>query len=268
MTIANFQNAKKIAFVHHKGGTGKTTACLNVAGWLVRMKKKVLVVDLDPQGNATAGLGVDRTTLEGSIYGVFWGGRTVEEVVLETNSGVYLAPSCLDLLGVEIQIGSQVDNTCILKESLEATRRFFDYILIDVPPGSNLLTINGIVACEDIIIPLDSGVFAYEAMETLKALIIYLNEELGIETNVMMVILREYASTIFDKGITREIRKMLREFLATNLSSDVEIFTVPFSRKIYKAQMKGKPISHYAPFSNVGRAYKRIAKEIVEGSRE
>ena len=95
------QGATSIAFVHHKGGTGKTTSCLNIAGWLAKMKKQVLVVDLDPQGNATAGLGVDRKTLENSIYDVFFGQHNIEEVILETDSGIYLAPSSLDLLAAE-----------------------------------------------------------------------------------------------------------------------------------------------------------------------
>ena len=257
------QVAKTIAFVHHKGGTGKTTSCLNIAGWLVKMDKRVLVVDLDPQGNATAGLGVDRNTCEGTIYDVFFGKHNIEEVILETDSQVHLAPSSIDLLAVETNMACQINNACILRDNLGGIGEHFDYILIDVPPGSTLLMINGIVASENIIIPLDSGVFAYEAMETLKTLILDLYEELKIETNIMMILLRSYSSSIFDKGPTKEIKKMLENFLANNLSVNVRLFTIPFSRKIYKAQMKGMPISHFAPFSNVGRAYKRIAKDIL-----
>jgi len=256
---------KCIAFVHHKGGTGKTTSCLNIAGWLVKMNKKVLVVDSDPQGNATTGLGVDRKTIDRSIYDVLFGQENMEEVILETDSGVHLVPSSLDLLAVETHMNGQINHTRILRENLDNIERYFDYILIDVPPGSTQLMINGIVAAENIIIPLDSGVFAYETMETLETLIVSLNEELGVETNVMMVLLiRRYPLPIFDLGTTREIKKMLREFFAANNISDVKILTTPFSRKIYTVQMKGMPISHYAPHSNVGRAYKRIAEEVLK----
>ena len=255
---------KSMAFVHHKGGTGKTTSCLNIAGWLVKINKKVLVVDLDPQGNATAGLGVDRKTIDSSIYEVLFASKNIEEVILETDSKVHLAPSSLDLLAVETHMaGGQINNGGKLKEELGNVEEHFDYILIDVPPGSSPLMINGIVACENIIIPLDSGVFAYETMETLKTLVIDLNEEVGVETNVMMVLLRKYSASVFETGLTREIKNLLKEFLAANNIPGVKVFRIPFSRKIYKAQMKGMPISHYAPYSDVGRAYKRIAKEVM-----
>jgi len=254
---------KKIAFVHHKGGTGKTTSCINIAGWLAKMNKQVLVVDLDPQGNATSGLGVDRNSVDSSIYDVFFGQQTIEKIILETDSGVYLAPSSLDLLAAEIHMAGQINNTNILKKELSSIENNFDYILIDVPPGSTLLMINGMVAAENIIIPLDSGVFAFETMETLRTLIIDIYEELGVEINVIMMLLRAYSITFFDRTPTQEVRKLLKGFLSSNLSLSIEILLIPFSRKIYKAQMRGKPISHYAPFSDVGRAYKRVAKKII-----
>lgn len=257
------QSAINIAFVHHKGGTGKTTSCLNIAGWLVKMQKQVLVVDLDPQGNATAGLGIDRKTLDSSIYEVFFGGKNIEEIILETDSGVYLAPSSIDLLAAETHMAGRANNTIILKQNLGSIENSFDYILIDVPPGSTMLMINGIVASENIIIPLDSGVFAFETMDTLKTLVVDLNKEIGAEPNIMMMLLRDYSVSIFDKGPKIQVKKMLKSFLAENNIPDVKIFTIPFSRKIYGAQMKGMPISHYAPFSNIGRVYKKIANYVM-----
>jgi len=263
--IEDVEDTRKIAFVHHKGGTGKTTACLNVAGWLSKMKKKVLVIDLDPQGNATSGLGIDRATCEGSIYDALFAQKNLHEVIIETDSGVYLAPSSLDLLAAETHLASpaRINNTIILKEKLSHLEDYFDYILIDVPPASTLLMINGIVASENIIMPLDSGVFAYETIETLKTLLIDLHEELGVEVNIMMVILKEFSTSFFDLIPTWEIRKLVKKLLLENNMPQVKIFKVPFSRKIYMAQKKGMPISHFAPFSDVGRTYKRIAKEII-----
>lgn len=256
--------ANVIAFVHCKGGTGKTTSCLNIAGWLEKMNKKVLVVDLDPQGSATAGLGVDRNTIDSSVYDVLFGTKDIKEVILETDSGIYLVPSSQDLLAVVTHAAGQTSNMGILRKNLETIEKYFDYILIDIPPGLTLLVINGIVASENIIIPLDSGVFAYETMETLKTLALDLNEELGIEPNVMMLLLKEYSGSIFDKGITQEVKQMLEKFLTANNIPEVEIFTIPFSRKIYKAQMRGMPISHHAPHSNVGKVYKKITKAIIK----
>jgi len=256
-------SAKKIAFVHHKGGTGKTTSCLNIAGWLAKMNKKVLVVDLDPQGNATTGLGIDRKTYEGSIYDVFFSQKNIEEVILETDSGIYLVPSSVDLMAVEMRMARQINNTSVLKESIESIKGYFDYILIDVPPGSMLLMANAIVASENIIIPLDSGVFAYETLEVLKTLVTDLHEELGVETNVMMVLLREYSTSLLDKRTTNGLKRLLKKFLAKNGIGDVKVFTIPFSRKVYWSQMKGMPMSHYAAPSKVGRAYKELAEEVL-----
>ncbi|MFH1653123.1 MAG: AAA family ATPase [Pseudomonadota bacterium] len=255
--------ARTIAFVHHKGGTGKTTACINVAGWLNKMKKRVLVIDLDPQGNATAGLGIDRSSIEDTIYDVMFGFKNLGMIILETESGVYLAPSSLDLLAAETHMAGQSDNTAILKGSLKDVDKFFDYILIDVPPGSTLLMINGIVASENIIIPVDSGVFAFETLETLKTLIIDLAGELGVEVNVMMLLLKQHPGPGFWSNPTKEIKGMLKRFLSENNISEVDIYKIPFSTKIYKAQMKGSPISHFAPRSDVGKAYKRITKGIL-----
>lgn len=255
------QGVKTIAFVHHKGGTGKTTSALNIAGWLAKMEKKVLVVDLDPQGNATAGLGVDRMSINHSIYDVLFGQKDMREIILETDSGVFLASSSIDLLAAETQMVGQMNNARILRENLSNVGRLFDYVLIDLPPGSNLLMINGIVASENIIIPVDAGVFAYETLETLKTLVIDLNEEVGVETNIMMILLRAYSISAF--WTTREAKKMLKEFLMGNNIPTVKIFTIPFSQKIYKAQIKGMPISHYAPHSIVSKVYKMIATEVL-----
>lgn len=260
------QGFKGISFVHHKGGTGKTTSCLNIAGWLTRMKKKVLLVDLDPQGNATCGLGIDRDTIDNSIYDVIFGQKNIREAVLETSSGVFLAPSSLDLLAAETHLSGKADNIGILRRSLDCIRGHFDYILIDTPPGSTFLMMMGIAAFENIIIPLETGVFAYETLSTLKSLVIELNKELGVETNLMMMLLRETSTSILDKCQNWEIKKLLKGFLNENNMPQVEIFNVPFSRKIYGAQMRGLPISHYAPYSSVGRAYRRIAREILAGS--
>jgi len=262
-TSGDTKKPMTIAFVHHKGGTGKTTSCLNVAGWLTKMKKKVLVIDLDPQGNATSGLGIDRKTVDFSIYDVLFGQKNIEEVILETDSGIYLAPSSLDLLAAETHMAGQAKSTALLRQNLADITGHFDYVLIDVPPGSTLLMINGIVASENIIIPLDAGVFAYEALSTLKSLVVELNKELGVETNLLMVLLRETSISVLDKFQTWEIKKLLKEFLNENNMPELRIFTIPFSRKICRAQMKGLPISHYAPYSDAARAYKRIAKEIV-----
>ncbi len=262
-TSGGAKKAMIIAFVHHKGGTGKTTSCLNIAGYLAKMNKRVLVIDLDPQGNATAGLGIDRKTIDFSVYDVLFGQKNMSEVILETASGVCLAPSSLDLLAAETHMAGKPNNASLLRQNLSYITGFFDYVLIDVPPGSTLLMINGIVAAKNIIIPLDSGVFAYETLTTLRSLVIELNKELGIETNLMMMLLRRNSISVMDYYQTWEVKKLIKEFLVENNMTSLKIFTLPYSRKIFKAQMNGLPISHYAPLSCIGMAFKRIAKKIL-----
>ena len=256
------KNATTIAFVHHKGGTGKTTSALNVAGWLTKMKQKVLVVDMDPQGSATAGLGVDRKSIDISIYDVFFGQKNMNQIILETDSSVFLAPSSLNLLSAEMNLTDLNGNVKVLDNSLVDVEKHFDFIIIDLPPGSNFLMMNGIIAAENLIIPMNAGIFSYETLEILKTLVIELDEEMEIATNLQMILLRE----IFSSWRYRKVKKLLREFLIENNIPDVKIFRIPFSDKIFKAQMKGMPISHCAPFSGIGRKYKKIAKQLLMNS--
>ena len=254
-----------IAFVHHKGGTGKTTSCLNIAGWLVKLGKSVLVVDLDPQGNATTGLGIERKSIDHSIYDVLFGNKKLSEIVLETSSGVHVAPSSVDLLAAETHMAGIGNQTNLLKKHLGEVEKHFDYILIDVPPGSTMLMINGIVAAGNIIIPLDSGVFAYETMETLQTLLQHIHDELGLAINVLFVILQEHPVVtfhLFEPVPTKEIGKLLKEYFIFQCGECPAMFKAPHSKKIYESQKKGVPISHYAPFSSIGRFYKKLAKEV------
>ena len=156
----------------------------------------------------------------------------------------------------------------ILRDRLSDVYNQFDYILIDTPPCSTLLMMMGISAFENIIIPLDSGVFAFETLSTLKSLLVELLKEAGVETNLQMILLRKPSDSIFDIRQAWEIKKLVKGFLRENNMSQVRIFSIPFSRKIYRAQMKGLPVSHYAPFSPVGKCYKKIAREIAEDSGE
>ena len=264
--MLNTHTAKRIAFVHHKGGTGKTTSCLNIAGWLNKLKQKVLVVDLDPQGNATAGLGVDLHSVTHSIADVFLENSNIENAMLETESGVYLIPASLDLAHSEIQLARKSNPSTRLQAAIDTLDDQFDFILIDAPPGSGLLMRNSIIAAKNIIIPIDSGVFGFETLETLKLLLQEIQLKHNIEINILMAILKNFSNSIFDRRISKNTRKWVEEFFVENQLNDCKISAVPFSRKIHQAQYMGLPISHYAPLTRVGRVYRRIAKEIIGGS--
>ncbi len=201
---------------------------------------------------------------------MLFGKTSIEEVILETDAGIWLVPSSIDLLAAERQIADRTNHASLLAAKLKSIEKQFDYILIDVGPGSTLLMINGIVAAGNIIVPLDSGVFAYETLETLKTLVLDLQQELGIETNVMMILLRDYSTSIFDRIFdgepTQEIKDLVSEFLIANQMPTVKILGIPYSKKVYQAQMLGMPISHVDPFSKVGKAYKQIAEAVLNHS--
>lgn len=254
-----------VAFAHHKGGTGKTTACINVAGWLAKLGKRVLVVDLDPQGSATTGLGIDRETVDASLLDVLTGQVEIKKSIVETRSGVHLIPATSSLLKGEQILAMHQFPTTVLKKKLQSIQPFYNYICLDTPPNSTLLMQNGVAAAKNIIIPLDTSVFAVETMETLRTLLQTIDKK-GVPVVVQQLLLLEYPSSSFSffrKTPTQEIEEALREFLQTYCDEMPPIVKIPYSRLVYDAQKHGMPLSHYAPSSKVGKTYRRIAEQLI-----
>ncbi len=255
---------ESFAFAHHKGGTGKTTACINVAGWLAKLGQRVLVVDLDPQGSATTGLGIDRGTVDISLLDVLTGKAGIKKSILETRAGVHLIPATHSLLKGEQHLAKQKFPTTVLKKKLRSIERDYDYLCIDTPPASTLLMLNGVAAAQSIIIPLDTGVFAVEAMETLRALLQIVDEAENSSSAILQFLLLEHPSfSFFSKSPTEEIEKALREFLQIYCDEVPPIVKIPYSRWVYEAQKHGMPLSHHAPLSKVGKAYQKIAEKLI-----
>jgi len=256
------KKTKHIAFVHHKGGTGKTTSCINISGYLIKTGKKVLVVDIDAQGNATSGLGVDKNTLENSMYDVMIGTTEMKDIILETNVGIHLAPATLDLVGAEAYMYGRQDRATILKRALGKVKRYYDYIMIDTPPGPGLFGINGVVASDYVIITLDPGVFALEEVEGLYLIFDDIRESVNVEINIKMAILTKCIKASFFSKIrgrqnpVKEIEKEAKKIFG-------KVFSIPYSIEIYGSHLKGIPISHYAPKCKAGLSYEKIANEIL-----
>ena len=252
-----------IAFAHHKGGTGKTTSCINISGFLALWGKKVLVIDLDPQANATSALGIDKNSFGDSMYDVMLGAVKIEEVVLETEiENIHLAPATLNLVGAESYLYRMNNRISILKRSIEGIRKYYDYIMIDTPPGPGLFIINGVVASDYTIVTLDPGVFALEGVETLNLIFDDINESSGVKINLRMAILtRCNKASLFARiGGKRDPVKEIREGMKWFFDS---VFTVPYGVEVYEAQLKGLPISHYKSKCKAGVAYKRIAEVVM-----
>ncbi|MFC1950014.1 ParA family protein, partial [Chloroflexota bacterium] len=257
-----------IAFTNPKGGTGKTTSCLSVAGYLARSGSKVLVVDFDPQANATSGLGIDRMTLQRSIYDAVlnycngYKGVPITQVILETDvENLHIAPSELDLGVAEVLMQRTGNRATILSRTLEEISTLYEYILIDLPPSSGLLTINGLYAANQVVVPLDASIYSLEALDNLKISFNDIKRINGHSINQITAILIRYVKPDLFSRVSRkrnpsqEVEARLREMFGT-------VFIVPDSVEIYETQRQGMPISHYATGSKTGRAYANIAKSL------
>ena len=260
--------AECVGFTSHKGGTGKTTSCLSIAGYLAKSGSKVLVVDFDPQANATSGLGIDMRTPQHSMCDVVLGqcngyeGVPITQVILETDvENLHIAPSELDLAVAEAAMQSAKGRSGILNGILGKVRPFYDYILIDVPSNSGLLMINGLSASDQVVVPLDPSIFSLEAVDKMKAYLHDVKCMAGHSINQITWVLIRYANPgVFSRILrkhnpSQEVEERLRTMAET-------VFTVPDSVEIYGTQQQGVPISHYAPESKVGKAYAKIAESI------
>jgi chromosome partitioning protein len=260
--------AERIVFANTKGGTGKTTSCLSIAGYLAKSGSKVLVVDFDPQANATSGLGIDVMALQYSMYDVVlaqcdgYDGVPITRVILETDvENLHVAPSEPDLVVAEVLVQRTRNRTGILNQALQEVEPLYDYVLIDLPPSSGPLMINGLCASDQVVVPVDPSIFSLEALEGLRTLFGDVKRMAGHSINRIAVILVRYVRpNLFSRMLrkhnpSQEVEARLREVFQT-------VFIVPDSREIYEAQREGIPISHYAPGSRIGEAYERITKGI------
>jgi chromosome partitioning protein len=222
----------------------------------------VLIIDTDPLGGATAGLGIDKNTLEQSIYDVMIGEKHIKDIILETEVGIHLAPSNLDLIGAESYMYEKENRIKILKEALKEIDGYYDYVLIDTPPGASLLSINAICASDQLIVSLDPGIFSLENILELDKTIDDISENVGIKPKLIMAILTRcnkppiFLRLIKGKDLIKEIEKELAKTFE-------RIFVIPYCLEVIEAQAKGVPISHYRPNSKAALVYKNIAKEVI-----
>ena len=255
-----------LVLANQKGGVGKTTTAINLGTALAAVGEQVLIVDLDPQGNASTGLGIERKSRKLSTYDVLIGECSLEDAVVDTAvPRLALAPSTLDLLGVELEIGMEKDRAFRLKRAvseLVATERHegvrrFSYILIDCPPSLNLLTINALASSDAVLVPLQCEFFALEGLSQLLATVEQVKQTLNPQLSIHGIVL-----TMYDP----------RNNLATQVVADVRRFMgdkvyetmIPRNVRVSEAPSYGKPVLLYDLKCTGSQAYLKLASEVIQ----
>ena len=248
-----------IAILNQKGGCGKTTTAVNLASALAMYGKQVLVIDMDPQGNATTGFGVEKNEVTNTIYSVLTGDCTLDNAVIDTNiPGLDIVASNIALSGAEIELSKEVGYHTILELAMETISEDYDYIFIDVPPSLGILTINCLVAANSVIIPIQAEFYALEGMADLLEAIQLVEIRLKSPSPIKGILLTLYDSRT---RLGRDVYSNVKEYFGA--SEYVFKTTIPRNITLAEAPSHGKPCIIYDEESSGSQAYINLAKELI-----
>ncbi len=249
-----------LAIANQKGGVGKTTTSVNLGASLAEMGFRVLVVDLDPQGNATTGLGVNAREVEGSIYDVIMSDAAVEDCIEPTSlKNLFVVPATIDLAGAEIELVPAFSRELKLRRALHEIRDDYDYILIDCPPSLGLLTVNGLAAADDVLVPIQCEYYALEGLSQLIRNVALVRTNLNPTLDVRGIVLTMYdARTKLADQVEQEVRR--------HFGRTVYLTVIPRTVRLSEAPSFGQPIILFDPTSRGAVAYRELAKEVSNGA--
>lgn len=247
------------ALVNQKGGVGKTTTAISLAAYLAQAGQRVLLVDLDPQANATACLGIDPGQVDGGTYAVVIGGRpAAEKILTHSRLGLSLLPSSPALAGAQVELVELEEREALLRQALVPLREHYDYILIDSPPSLGLLTLNALVAADGVIVPVQCEYLALEGLSSLMETLQRVRGRLAPRLELRGIVLTMFdARTHLSRDVVEEVRK--------HFPGRVFRTVVPRNVRLAEAPSHGLPISAYDPGSPGGLAYRALTREVLGG---
>ncbi|MBB6465938.1 ParA family protein [Aminobacter anthyllidis] len=254
-----------ITVANQKGGVGKTTTAINLATALAAIGERVLIIDLDPQGNASTGLGIDRKDRSVSSYDVLTGELEIEQAAMETAvPGLSIIPSTLDLLGIEMEIASAPDRVLKLRNALRASSERaagYSYVLIDCPPSLNLLTLNSMAAADSVLVPLQCEFFALEGLSQLLETVDQVRRSINPELTIQGIVL-----TMFDGR--NNLANQVVEDVRAHMGEKVYDTVIPRNVRISEAPSYGKPAILYDLKCSGSQAYLQLASEVIRRERK
>lgn len=253
---------KIVAFLNQKGGVGKTTTCVNMAGYLAQMGKKVLLLDIDPQGNASSNLGIEKDSNPKTIYDVIVDDNTIDEVIQKTKlENLDIIPSDVDLAGAEIELVQMNNREKIVRNILRKIQNNYDYICIDCPPSLGLITVNALTACDSVLIPIQCEYFALEGlsqlMYTIKLVKKHLNENIDVEGVVLTM--KDNRSNL-GQSVAQDITKYFGKKVYKTI--------IPRNIRLAEAPSFGEPICVYDPKCTGAQSYKSLTLEFLKNNEK
>lgn len=253
---------RTIVIANQKGGVGKTTTSINLSASLAELGKKVLVVDMDPQGNTTSGLGVEKENLEETVYQLLLGEIQIEDCLIrEKFENLSIIPSNIDLAGAEIELIDVENKQYLLKNALDQIRENYDFILIDCPPSLNMLTINAMCAGNTVLVPIQCEYYALEGLSQLMHTINLVKERLNPDLEIEGVVF-----TMYDARTNLSLQVV--ENVKANLNQNIYKSIIPRNVRLAEAPSYGMPITLYDSKSTGAECYKLLAEEVIHRGDE